>query len=120
PGPTAPAPPGYGDRPYRVLPRLAAARFTATQRDDPPGYGSAAEFAADLELASQSLARHVGVHAGLFGVRRLQRRVETFGFHLATLDVRQNALVHRSVAGRLLDDSGWLERSSAERTGRLH
>ena len=113
-------PPRYRDMPYRVLLRLVAARLTATQRDDPTGYGSAAEFAADLELASQSLARHGGVHAGLFGVRRLQRRVETFGFHLATLDVRQNALVHRSVAGRLLDDSGWLERSSAERTARLH
>lgn len=110
----------YRDMPYRVLLRLMAARLSATQRDGTDGYGGGAdEFAADLDLVSGSLARHGGVHAGLFGVRRLLRRVETFGFHLATLDVRQSALVHRAVTGRLLGDPGWLERSSEERAARV-
>ena len=109
----------YRDMPYRVLLRLMAARLAATQRDDAQGYADAAEFAADLEVVSRSLEAHGGVHAGLFGVRRLIRRVQTFGFHLATLDVRQDALVHRVVTGRLLGDVGWLERPAAERAHRL-
>jgi len=112
-------PPRYRDMPYRVLLRLVAARLAATQRDAAGAYPSVAEFAADLELVSRSLTRNSGVHAGLFAVRRVQRRVATFGFHLATLDVRQDALVHRTVMGRLLGDPGWLERSSAERAARL-
>jgi phosphoenolpyruvate carboxylase len=114
-----PLPARYRDMPYRVLLRLMAARLEATDRDAPHGYADALEFAADLRLASRSLVAHGGAHAGLFGVRRLLRRVETFGFHLATLDVRQHALVHRAVAGCLLGDPVWLERPAAERAERL-
>ncbi len=112
-------PPRYRDMPYRVLLRLVAARLSATQRDAAGAYPSVAEFAADLELVSRSLARNAGGHAGLFAVRRVQRRLETFGFHLATLDVRQDARVHRTVMGRLLGDHRWLERSSGERAARV-
>jgi phosphoenolpyruvate carboxylase len=44
---------------------------------------------------------HRGEHAGLFGVQRLLRRVETFGFHLATIDLRQHSQVHRAVLAAL-------------------
>ena len=37
---------------------------------------------------------------------RLIRAVETFGFHLATLDLRQNADVHARVVGELLRVAG--------------
>jgi phosphoenolpyruvate carboxylase len=119
PAALAAVPMRYRDMPYRVLLQLVAARLGATLRDEAYAYESADEFAADLQLVSRSLAGHQGVHAGQFSVRRLLWRVETFGFHLATLDVRQDALIHRIVAGRLLGDSGWLERSSAERGDRL-
>ena len=39
-------------------------------------------------------------------LRRLIRAVETFGFHLATLDLRQNAEVHERVVGELLRCAG--------------
>jgi len=109
----------YRDMPYRVLFRLIAARLAATQRNEPHAYAGAAELAADLGLVGRSLAGHGGAHAGLFSVRRLERRVATFGFHLATLDVRQDALTHRMVTGRLLGDPAWLERSSGERAARV-
>ena len=109
----------YRDMPYRMLLRLMAARLGATQRDEADAYAGADEFASDLGLVRGSLAGHGGVHAGLFGVRRLLRRVETFGFHLAALDVRQDALTHRIVTGRLLGDPAWLERSSVERAARV-
>jgi phosphoenolpyruvate carboxylase len=109
----------YRTMPYRVLFRLVAARLAATGRDEAHAYANPNEFAADLRLAQESLLRHRGTHAGFFSVRRLLRRVETFGFHLAALDVRQDALVHRTVVGRLLGDAGWLGRSNAERAARL-
>jgi phosphoenolpyruvate carboxylase len=109
----------HRDMPYRVFLRLMAARLDATSRDDPSGYETAEEFANDLHLIARSLASHRGALAGRFTVRRLVRRVETFGFHLATLDVRQDALVHRAVVGRLLGDPTWPERSAHDRTTRL-
>ena len=112
-------PPRHRDMPYRVLLRLMAARLQATSRDEGSGYASPSEFLGDLQRIATSLTNHRGASAGLFSVRRLVRRLETFGFHLATLDVRQDALVHRAVVGRLLGDSSWPERSAAERATRL-
>ncbi|MEJ7735053.1 MAG: phosphoenolpyruvate carboxylase [Polyangiaceae bacterium] len=54
-------------------------------------YRSAAELHADLTQVHESLRANGGEDAGAFLVLRLLRRVETFGLHLATLDVRQDA-----------------------------
>src|SRR5690606_8022309 len=43
----------------------------------------------------------------------------TFGFHVATLDLRQHTRVHHEVIARGLDDNRWLSRSSAERRALL-
>ena len=119
PGARDAVPPRHRDMPYRVLLRLIAARLMATSRDEASRYATPEEFAEDLQCIVTSLANHQGSHAGRFSVRRLQRRVETFGFHLATLDVRQNAVVHRAVVGRLLGDPSWLDRPAADRVTRL-
>jgi phosphoenolpyruvate carboxylase len=47
---------------------------------------------------------------------RLARRVATFGFHLATLDVRQDASVHRRVVETLLGTPGFSDAPPVERT----
>ena len=39
----------------------------------------------------------------------------TFGFHLATLDLRQHAEVHHRVIAQGLDDPNWMARTPAER-----
>ena len=103
------------DMPYRVLLALMAECIVATGKDALGAYPAPDRFLEDLRLIAVSLAKHQGLHAGLFGVRRLIRRVETFGFHLAVLDVRQNAEVHRSVLSRLLGDEQWAMRSPRER-----
>src|SRR2546425_13356855 len=105
--------------PYRVLFRLIAARLEATRRDTPEGYAGADEVERDLGMVIASLRAHRGEHAGLFGVQRLLRRVETFGFHLATIDVRQHAHVHRAVLATLLGDPDWSTRAPDERLIRL-
>jgi phosphoenolpyruvate carboxylase len=109
----------YYDMPYRVLFSLMAARLEATRRDTSDGYAAAAELARDLGVVIASLRAHRGEHAGLFGVLRLLRRVETFGFHLATIDVRQHAHVHRAVLATLLSDPDWSTRTAADRLARL-
>jgi len=109
----------YHDMPYRVLFRLIAARLEATRRDTPDGYPSAREFEHDLGMVIASLRAHRGEHAGLFAVQRLLRRVETFGFHLATIDVRQHSDVHRAVLATLLADPDWTNRPAPDRLARL-
>ena len=109
----------YHDMPYRVLFRLIAARLEATRRDAPDGYPAAASLERDLGDIITSLRAHRGEHAGLFGVQRLLRRVETFGFHLATIDVRQHSDVHRAVLATLLRDPEWSARDPADRLARL-
>lgn len=105
--------------PYRVFLRLVAARLQATYDDTAFPYESSEEFLQDIELVADSLRVNKGRNAGLFAVYRFLRRIETFGFHVATLDIRQNALVHRRVVGEGLQEENWLNRSSEERTVRL-
>jgi len=109
----------YHDMPYRVLFRLIAARLEATRRDAPEGYVTAVELERDVGIVIASLRAHRGEHAGLFAVQRLLRRVETFGFHLATIDLRQHAHVHRAVLATLLTDPDWTTRTAADRLARL-
>lgn len=105
--------------PYRVLLRYMRARLRATRQDGPGGYATPREFLADVDLIADSLRRHQGEHAGLFRVRRLQRRVRSFGFHLAGLDVRQDALVHRGVVARGLQAADWGECTAQARSARI-
>jgi phosphoenolpyruvate carboxylase len=91
-------PPRHRDMPYRVLLRLMAERLEATYRDRPEGYEGIESYLDDLRAIARSLEAHQGEHAGLFAVRRAIRRAETFGFHLATLDVRQDARLLRDLS----------------------
>ncbi|WP_088285591.1 phosphoenolpyruvate carboxylase [Ideonella sp. A 288] len=65
-------------------------------------YTDAAELLADLKVIEESLRAH---HAeALIGPRLkpLQRAVQVFGFHLATLDLRQSSDKHEAVVAELL------------------
>ena len=109
----------HREMPYRVFLQLVQARLQSTYDDDVFPYEKVSQFEVDLKLIEDSLAANKGEHAGLFAVTRLLRRVETFGFHLATLDVRQDAGVHRSVVGECLGDDDWMDRPAAERSARI-
>lgn len=109
----------HRDMPYRVLLRLVQQRLQATYDDAAFPYESAKQFRADIDMLARSLADNNGQHAGLFAVRRLLRRIDTFGFHLVTLDVRQDALLHRQVIGECLGIEDWLTWSPADRAARI-
>jgi phosphoenolpyruvate carboxylase len=111
--------PRHADMPYRIFLTLMRARLQATLADRPQAYADADEFLGDVKLVESSLRAHKGVHAGLFAVRRLYWRLRTFGFHLARLDVRQDARAHDDVLAVLLDDADWPRRDADTRTQRL-
>ncbi|MCH8335709.1 MAG: phosphoenolpyruvate carboxylase, partial [Proteobacteria bacterium] len=109
----------HRDMPYRVFLRLIQSRLQATYDDDAYPYENVSQFRADIQLVAQSLDANKGEHAGLFAVKRLLRRIDTFGFHFLTLDVRQDALVHRQVVGELLGEDDWLEWNPEDRAKRI-
>ncbi len=105
--------------PYRGFLGQVAERLRATYEMRPAGYESPAQFQRDIDLVAESLATHRGRHAGLFPLRRLQRRIATFGFHLATLEVRQHSGIHHAVLAQALGEPDWLAMSTAARHARL-
>ncbi len=52
-------------------------------------------------------------------MKRLLRRIETFGFHMVTLDIRQDSDMHRRVVAECLGEDDWLEMPAAERTAKI-
>jgi len=109
----------YDDMPYRQLLSMLSARLQATLEQQREGYANADEFRADVALIGASLRAHHGEHAGWFAVRRLLRRIDAFGFHLATLDLRQESSAHDAALAEVLRDADWAKRDAAERTRRL-
>ena len=109
----------HREMPYRVFLRLVQERLQATYDDAAYPYESADQLYDDIALVSKSLAANKGQHAGLFAVKRLLRRIETFGFHFMTLDVRQDALVLRKVVGELIGEDDWLDMDASVRLERI-
>ncbi|MCF6262070.1 MAG: phosphoenolpyruvate carboxylase [Xanthomonadales bacterium] len=105
--------------PYRCLLKLMIARMRAVLDQSEGRYLSSDEFHFDLKIIRQSLEANKGQRAGMFALNRLQLREKTFGFHLATLDIRQDSLVHRQVIALILGDEDWLSSAAESRALRL-
>ncbi len=102
------------DEPYRraligMYARLAATlhEFTGTEAlrhavapQNP--YLTAEEFGADLQVIDASLKAHHADALAAPRLRPLMRAVQVFGFHLATVDLRQSSDKHEAVVAELL------------------
>lgn len=86
---------------YRRFLSFVAERLRRAGLGQEHGYPSASEFEADLLLVRASLNRHRGHRMVQLLVDPLLRKVRTFGFHLATLDIRQHAVLHRQMLEEL-------------------
>jgi phosphoenolpyruvate carboxylase len=113
------APARHDRMPYRQFCAQLAARLKNTYDGRPHHYENAGQLLTDVQIMADSLAANKGGRAGLFHVERLLRRIGTFGFHLATLDVRQHADVHRAVVGQGLGDPEFVTRPAAQRLQRV-
>jgi phosphoenolpyruvate carboxylase len=107
PGTQALAPARHDRMPYRIYFGQIGERLKASYEGHPNAYQNPQELLADIELAAHSLTQNRGRHAGYFLVRRFIRRVRTFGFHLATLDVTQSAREHDQVIAQGLGIADW-------------
>lgn len=66
-------------------------------------YASADEFKRDLDVLHDALVFDRSVLISRGRLRRLRRAVSIFGFHLASLDLRQNSDVHARTVAELLE-----------------
>ena len=102
------------DEPYRRALTGMYARLAATLKDLTGGdaarhavapqnaYALAEDFLADLRVIQASLAAHHGAALVAQRLHPLIRAVEVFGFHLATVDLRQSSDKHEEVVAELL------------------
>ncbi len=107
-----------GDEPYRRALRGMYARLAATALQalgsvpgpDPIGsrqpYSNPEELSADLAVVDASLRSHGAATLADAHVAPLQQAVASFGFHLCSLDLRQNSEVHERTVAELLAAAG--------------
>jgi phosphoenolpyruvate carboxylase len=69
-------------------------------------YNSVSEFIADLRLIDRSLRHHYADFVADTHLKKLIRQAELFGFHLATLDVRQHSQEHENAMTEVLAKAG--------------
>lgn len=108
--------------PYRRALVGISARLDATckvlgESDGAPlpreAYASAEAFLADLDAIDKSLRANGSARLAQGRLRHLRRAVKVFGFHLASLDLRQNSDVHARVLAELLAGAGVAENYEA-------
>jgi phosphoenolpyruvate carboxylase len=102
------------DEPYRRALTGIYARLAATLRNLTGGeaarhavapqnaYAAPEAFLADLRVIEASLRTHHGAPLAVQRLHPLIRAVEVFGFHLATVDLRQSSDKHEEVVAELL------------------
>ena len=77
--------------------------------DQPPGsraYGAPAEMDVDLAVMSRSLEANGGSLLARGRLARVRRILAMIGFHLAVLDIRENAAAHHQALGELFAELG--------------
>ncbi|MES2299165.1 MAG: phosphoenolpyruvate carboxylase [Pseudomonadota bacterium] len=112
------ASPHRSDEPYRRALIGMYARLAATARalgatnilrkevGAAAPYAQALAFASDLQVVADSLCRHHGALLVKPRLATLLRAAHIFGFHLATLDMRQTSDVHERVLAELFARAG--------------
>jgi phosphoenolpyruvate carboxylase len=107
--------------PHRDFLLLAAERLRATRLDLPGRYPTADAFITDLRTLHHSLLAAGARRVAGGELQHLIWQAETFGFHLASLEVRQHSSVHRGVLLELLPgaegDPATLDAIAAGRQG---
>ena len=106
----------HAREPWRCLCYLMREKLVDTNRHP---YCLAEEYLADLKLMEQTLEEVGACTTSSNVIRPLKRLVEVFGFHLATLDIRQNSPFHDKAAAQMLEivgvkDAGQYESWSEE------
>ncbi|MEU4016504.1 phosphoenolpyruvate carboxylase [Microbacterium sp. NPDC028030] len=90
------------DEPHRRVLLVLSRRVAATRRGDAErGYARPEELLTDLRAVQSSLADAGATRHAFGGVQHLIWQVETYGFHLTELEVRQHSQVHAKALAEL-------------------
>ncbi len=84
-----------------------------------PAYAAAGELANDLAELQRSLEANGSAILARGRLRSLRRAVDVFGFHLAGIDLRQNADVHERAVGELLARAGTRDYAEFDEASRI-
>ncbi len=103
------------DEPYRLALNGIYDRLTATaqqltsevESETIKAYEGAEALLADLKVIADSLSDNHGEALIYPRLGRLLKAIETFGFHLATIDIRQSSDVHEAVIKELFLKAGY-------------
>jgi phosphoenolpyruvate carboxylase len=106
--------PHRSGEPYRLAVSGIYARLTATALKldvgitrrpvgEAAAYADVGEFKTDLDVLYRSLISNNSGVIARGRLRLLRRAVDCFGFHLASLDIRQNSAVHERTVAELID-----------------
>ncbi len=105
--------------PWREKLRYVGARLAAAEGRGRWGYPDARSYVEDLRLLERTVEA-VGLAAIARGrLRDARRRAEVFGFHLASLDLRQHSSVHQEIVGEILARGGLDDYASRDRAARV-
>jgi len=91
---------------HRLECLLVNIKNTVAKKDKDPlpfAYSSEYEFLNDLEIISRSLKAHGDKSTADDGLRDLIRLVETFGFYLLKLDIRQESNIHSDAVNDVIN-----------------
>ncbi|MDZ4771086.1 MAG: phosphoenolpyruvate carboxylase, partial [Chloroflexota bacterium] len=88
------------DEIYRLVMRIIGDKLASDQ------YPTHEELLADLQIVHDSLMRNRGQFVAGGTLRRLMDKIRLFGLHLAPLDVREDARLHRATMDELLTHYG--------------
>jgi phosphoenolpyruvate carboxylase len=94
------------NEPWREKLWYVQARLRATLEHGELGYVDAARYRTDLAVLDRTLRAAGFAKIADQELRDALRRVDVFGFHLASLDIRQHSAVHDRVVGELLARGG--------------
>jgi phosphoenolpyruvate carboxylase len=90
----------------------------------PQRYHSVSEFIGDLQMIDRSLRHHFADFVADTHLKKLIRQAELFGFHLATLDIRQHSKEHENAMAEVLAKAGvtpnYAELSEEDKIELLH
>jgi phosphoenolpyruvate carboxylase len=92
--------------PWREKLWYVSARLRATRERGDQAYVDVAGYQRDLLLLERSLVACGVPRLALGTLRDCRRRADVFGFHLASLDLRQHSAVHEQAVAELLRSAG--------------
>jgi phosphoenolpyruvate carboxylase len=98
---------GIHDRLMITASLLSSTSDTSPITFEAKPYENAEAFLAEITMLIHSLMVNKGEYLVYPRLGKLAKAIETFGFHLATIDIRQSSDIHEAVITELLNKAGY-------------